>query len=324
MNAALYCRISRAGEHEDSTALQVTNARAECARLGWPVVESYVVEEVESGRLSREGLSRLLAGAKLRPRPFDVVVTRALDRTARDLGLMLDMFQALSDEDVKVYTYQDRRFVPFDSSMDQFMVSAHALPAAQYAESVGKNAYDALREKVKLGHWTGHFEFGFRYERHCSCPGSKCTSKACYTARLINDETAAVVNEIFALADTGHGDLKIAQTLTAKYGDRFGAWSKDRVRGILTNTIYDGRVIWGMTKAKVKKVDGEKVEARVKREQDDWTRGPAPRIVDHDLWERVQAHRRKIAAQYGRTEDGRLLTKPEDRTKKLSTSPALI
>src|SRR2546425_9226592 len=339
---AVYARISRGDE--DAPDLQVRDARAEAARLGWSVVEEFVITEVESGRVSREGPARLIAGAKSRPRPFDVVMVRALDRVARDAGLMRDMLEALSVRGVEVYEYQNHRVVPFDKPIDEFMVDAQGFQAKQYARSVGDNARDTLVDRVKvseakpLSNWTGQKEFGFRYERHCSCPGSKCTSKACYTARLINDETADVPREIFTLADTGHGDLKIAQTLTAKYGDRFGAWSKDRVRGILTNTIYDGRVLYGRTKTVTLKVVegetivrkgrtlavGEKYDLRVPAPKDDWQYGVAPRIVDHDLWERVQAHRRKIAAQYARTEDGRLLTKPEDRTKNLSTPPAFI
>src|SRR3989442_3857140 len=310
MNAAIYARISRGDD--DAPDLQVRDARAEVARLGWSVVEPFVITEVESGRVSRDGIARLIAGAKRHA--FDVVVIRALDRAARDIGLMLDALQALSAEGVQVYEYQARTFVPFDAPIDELMVSVKGFSAADYARSVGKNARATLVDKVRSGAWTGQREYGFTYER-----------VGANTERRIDEGQAETIRRIYTLSDQGHGDLAIVKLLKGVPAPGKGTWSKDNVRGILRNPLYDGRPIFGTTKSKVKRVqkdetiirkgrtlaEGEKYDARVRAPKAEWQEGTDPRIVQADLWVRVQARRAQTAAHFARNTAGQLQGKPE-------------
>ena len=162
-----------------------------------------------------------------------------------------------------------------------------------------------VTESKPLSHWTGQREFGFTYVRNGD-----------HTDRVVDETQTAIVRRAYEMSDQGHGDLKIAKAV---------GLSKDRVRNILTSTLYDGRVLYGTTKNKVMRVQpgetitrggrvlavGEKYDARVRAPKDDWQYGTAPRIVEHDPWERVQARRKAAAAHFARTEDGRIMTKPE-------------
>src|SRR5438876_12168337 len=80
--AAIYGRKStddeRSAEDGRSVDRQVALAREFAARQGWAIAEPWVITEEASGAdFTRAGLGRLLAGARPRPRPLDVLAVLA-------------------------------------------------------------------------------------------------------------------------------------------------------------------------------------------------------------------------------------------------------
>ena len=127
----------------------------------------------------------------------------------------------------------------------------------------------------------------------------------------------------------GDGDKRVAVALAAEGVPAPGkkGWTKSIVRGILANPLYDGRPLFGRTMTKVKTVQdgqtvirkgrrleaGEKYDARIPAPKNDWTYGVAPRIVDHDLWQKVQSLKSRQRDRYLRADRGHLVGKPEAR-----------
>jgi len=88
-------------------------------------------------------------------------------------------------------------------------------------------------------------------------------------------------------------------------------WSKSVILTMLTNELYIGRVIFGRTKSAPK--GGEAEKRAVEKNADAWTVTELPahlRILDAELWKRVQA-RRATTTAYTRNADGTLQSKPE-------------
>src|SRR3989442_9418794 len=112
-------------------------------------------------------------------------------------------------------------------------------------------------------------------------------------------------------ARCGRGCLGMARRLERLRSENTpGPWSREVVRGMLSNDLYRGISVWGRTRNQsrlLKKQDGS-VELQEKTKggravrqaapMDDWTRTevPALRIVSDELWSRVQA-RRKAARE---------------------------
>src|SRR5687767_335668 len=86
LRAALYCRVSTAGQEQDGTSLdsQEAQSRAHIAALGWTVAEEHVYREVHSGGElhTRPALTRLREAA--RGGEIDAVVSYAVDRISRN------------------------------------------------------------------------------------------------------------------------------------------------------------------------------------------------------------------------------------------------
>jgi recombinase/recombinase-like zinc beta ribbon protein len=94
--------------------------------------------------------------------------------------------------------------------------------------------------------------------------------------RVVNEAEAAVVHEIFTLAET-QGLLKIARAV-GKHATS--------VRAILGNRIYVGEEIYGRTRAVDK--GGTKIKEKVKHEKE-WIRIPVPAIITQAQWQKVHA-----------------------------------
>ncbi len=121
--AAIYGRKStddeRSADDGRSVDRQVALAREFAARQGWAVAEPWVITEEASGAdFTRAGLVRLLAGARQRPRPFDVLVVMAVDRLGREQVRTAAVVQALHEAGVGIFTYQDGREVSFETPVE--------------------------------------------------------------------------------------------------------------------------------------------------------------------------------------------------------------
>src|SRR2546425_5397308 len=104
-------------------------------------------------------------------------------------------------------------------------------------------------------------------------------------------------------ARCGRGCLGMARRLERLRSENTpGPWSREVVRGMLSNDLYRGISVWGRTRNQsrlLKKQDGS-VELQEKTKggravrqaapMDDWTRTevPALRIVSDELWSRVR------------------------------------
>jgi len=305
--AAIYGRKStddeRSADDGRSVDRQVALAREFAARQGWAVAEPWVITEEASGAdFTRAGLVRLLAGARQRPRPFDVLVVMAVDRLGREQVRTAALVQALHEAGVAVWTYQDGREVSFETPVEKFMLGVHGFGAEEYRHQVKLKTREALHRKAARGHATGSRTYGYRLVRQGE-----------HTEREIDAAEAAVVTRVFELSAEGYGDQRIVGILSADGvpapGSR-GLWSKEILRTMLRNELYRGVAIYGKTKSVDKGGSASKREWVPKK---DWTRAKVPhlRIIDDALWQRVQVRKQKTREYYLRAPDGHLVSKPE-------------
>ena len=82
-------------------------------------------------------------------------------------------------------------------------------------------------------------------------------------------------------------------------------WSKHTVKPIIHRRLYIGELVFSVTRSKGKRT------GKWKGAKPTVTKLPHLRIVDQETWDKVQAQHERNRAAYLRTENGRLLSKPE-------------
>src|SRR5713101_6421409 len=251
MRVVTYARKSQ--ENEDAVERQSALAREFAESKGWTVVVKYEDDGI-SGKefVDRPQFNAMIAAAKSKPRPFDAIVTMAIDRAGRDFTRSLNAFQEIAECGVALWTYSDGREVPFATARDKVMVGMSVFAAEDYVAEVARKTREALRYKARQGHAVGAPVFG--YYLHEIGPKHK--------VRRIHDEQAKTVVRVFELASQGLGNRKIMNLMISesRQAPTAKGWSKGGIKAILNRTDYTGRVTFGKTKNAAR--DG-KAEIRV-------------------------------------------------------------
>src|SRR6266567_4518047 len=303
-------RKARARKVLASLETQVTDTHravplAAAGGPGMTMAAIYGRKSAEDERSADDGRSVdrqvALAGARQRPRPFDVLVVMAVDRLGREQVRTAAVVQALHEAGVAVWTYQDGREVSFDTPVEKFMLGVHGFGAEEYRHQVKLKTREALHRKAARGHATGSRTYGYRLVRQGE-----------HTEREIDEAQAAVVKRVFELSAEGYGDQRIVGILSADRVPAPGArglWSKEILRTMLRNELYRGMAIYGKTKSVDK---GGAASKRERVPKDDWTRAEMPelRIISDELWQQVQTRKQKTREYFVRPPDGRLAGKP--------------
>lgn len=102
---AIYARTAtvKQASEENSIAQQVATCECFAKRKGWIVREECVfTDSGKSGLRANLGLKDLLCIAAARPKSFDVLLCTAIDRIARDTGLVIKVHTALKKHGVEI------------------------------------------------------------------------------------------------------------------------------------------------------------------------------------------------------------------------------
>ena len=126
--------------------------------------------------------------------------------------------------------------------------------------------------------------------------------------REVDPEQATVIRQIYQWYLDGVSGADLADRLnTAGVPTPRGTrWTKNLIHRILTNERYLGRHIWGQTTYERRHGTNKLVPRRQPREQWHVADHPELRIIDDELWERVQAHRNALKKAFNIKESGGL------------------
>jgi site-specific DNA recombinase len=304
MRAAIYCRKStdqsEVHESEKSVAHQKERCLALIAKQGWTLAEGHVyTDDGISGAVFGEGrpaLLRLMDAVKSGRRPFDIVVAYDESRLGRDVIETGYLVKQIIDRDVRLF-FSDGSERRLDSATDALLMSITAFGGQFEREQASLRVRSKMHAKAKDGHSTGTVPFGY-------------TSVAVNSHKelVIDPAQAEVVRSIFAWSAEGYGIAKIAHRLNHEQAG-VRKWSGPGVRDMLTNDIYQGRIVYGKKRVTVK--GGKKVKLAVPEAQWIVTERPELRIVPEALWSKVQARKATVFSTYLRTKKGRLQGRPE-------------
>ena len=219
-----YVRVSTENQLENySIEEQIARLKAYCAAKDWILLKIYTDGGYSGGNTDRPALKQMLSD--LKTTKVDAVLVYKLDRLSRSqkdtLTLIEDEFLANNVDFISINENFDTS-TPFGRAMIGILSVFAQLEKDQITERFTMGRIG--RSKSGYFHGGGNAPFGYTYENG---------------ELIVNETEAFIVYEIYDLFLKGKSINAIYKLIAEKYG---GKWSALKVRNILTNVIYIGKV----------------------------------------------------------------------------------
>jgi site-specific DNA recombinase len=237
--AAIYARVSSDRQDVDlSISAQLRSLREYAAKNNLVVVREFV-DEAESGRTSaRPAFRGMISLAKLKQKPFEVILVWKLNRFARNREdsiiykslLRRQGIQVISINELLEPTPAGRMLEGIIEVLDEF-----------YSANLAQDVTRGMRESASRGYFSGGKPpYGYNISKVRD--GHKMRSTL-----VPNTVTAPVIRRMFEECQSGKGTREIARGLdsdgiTTPNGKR---WVGTAVLRILYNEAYIGTLVWG-------------------------------------------------------------------------------
>lgn len=269
--AAAYIRVSDERQDEYSPDSQLKKVREYAAKEGYQIPDEYVFYDDGISAKSakkRDEFNRMIAMAKEKSHPFDVIYVWKFSRFARNQEESMVYKNLLRKKGVSVVSVSEpipeghfgtliERIIEW---MDEF-----------YLINLGAEVARGMTEKATRGEPTCAPPYGYRMEKKKYFPDEESGA-------------AAVVREIFTRYANGEGQREIAVSLGARgVRTKFGGMPENRwIDYILRNPCYIGKIRWSLEGARaVSKRDYENEHILI-------VDGHHESLISTELWERVQ------------------------------------
>lgn len=290
MRTVIYARYSSHAQNKLSTAQQVDLCRARADREGWTIVGVYADEAISGaagiGESARPQLAAALAA--IEAGQAEQLLAESTDRIARHQGDAYAVRERLDYAGARLFTL-------LDGVVDDITGTIKGLFDARFRKDLRARVLRGQRSSVGQGRSPAGLAYGYRIANQLDGRGGVMRG-----LRAIDEEQAAIVRRIFAEYDRGESPRAIAERLNAEQiaAPRGGTWrtttimgDRQRGNGMLQNPLYAGELVHFRTR---KLADPATRKSRIKpngAEAHARHQVPELRIVDQDLWERVQARR---------------------------------
>jgi DNA invertase Pin-like site-specific DNA recombinase len=283
MRAVIYARYSSENQRDASIQDQIEVCRRLIEQQNWTLIDTYTDHAISGASKFRPAYQKLLEDA--RAAAFDVVVAEALDRLSRDQEDVAALYKQLAFHGIRIVTLAE-------GEIAELHIGLKGTMNALYLKDLAQKTWRGLEGRVRQGRSGGGKAYGYDVVKEIDAGGQPV-----HGGRQTNEAEAAIVRRIFEEFAAGHSPRAIARRLNAEGipgpGDR--PWSDTTIRGhamrrtgILHNDLYVGRLIWNKQRYVKDPQTGRRL-ARLNPEHE-WVIQEVPhlRIVDQELWERVQ------------------------------------
>lgn len=238
VRAVIYARVSTAEQAEEGESIdaQVRALREHARRNGMILVDEFLDEGVSATTDRRPAFQRMIAAAKTKPSPFDLILIHKSDRFARNREHSIVYKNLLRREcGIDVVSITE----PFDDTpQGRLMEGILEVMAEFYSANLGQEVRKGMTEKARRGEALGMAPVGYRIGE-----GG--------TLAPVPGATDAVrwIFETYASGENGYAS--IARILRETGQARFPGlpplrWSAQAVRNVLRNEAYIGRRVWNM------------------------------------------------------------------------------
>ncbi|MDC3418481.1 recombinase family protein [Aquibacillus salsiterrae] len=295
VKAVIYARVSTDEQVADGHSIEAQKQllREYASQRKILIVDEYI-EEGRSGKNieGRPEMLRLLKDAK--KDKFDAVITYKLDRLARKTRDSLDIVETLERHNVQLMSYSEN--IDTTTPGGKMFYTLLSSFAEMERSTIIDRVKMGMNQRAKQGKWNGGIVLGYNIiEKEL----------------VVNEEEAAIVQEIFDLANRGHGYKKIAYMLNEKgYKTKKSKdFSIATVKGILDNPIYIGKIRFNQHE------NWSEKRRKGKNNNPDIVDGMHTPIISKEIWEQVQQKRQQRSYQPSQSQQpyflSRLIRCPE-------------
>jgi DNA invertase Pin-like site-specific DNA recombinase len=293
VRTVIYARYSSALQDSRSIDQQIGVCQERADSEGWEVVDIFTDYAISGGagtnELQRPGLAAMLA--RVEQGDIGQVLVDTTSRIARNQGDSHHIRDRLNFHGARLFTLGD-------GEIDRFKGAIKGLLDEQQRIELRHNIKRGQRGTVAQGRSPAGIAYGYRTANRIDPNG-----KPVRGLREIDQDQADIVRRIFTEYAEGRSPVMIARQLNADgvpgpRGDRWRATTirPDRTRGngMLQNQIYIGKIVHNRT-SKVLEPVSRKVRIRP-NPPSEWAIEdvPALRIIDQDLWDRVEQGLRRL------------------------------
>jgi site-specific DNA recombinase len=291
VRVALYARFSSENQRDASIEDQVRICRARAEREGWVIAETFTDFALSGSTTLRPGYQSLLAA--IRSGHVDMVLSESLDRLSRDQEHVAGFHKAAQFAGVRIVTLSE-------GEISELHVGLKGTMGALYLKDLADKTRRGLEGRVRQGRSGGGLSFGYRVVRG---PIGR-DGEAERGLREIHPQQAAVVRRVFEEYAAGVSPIALVRQFNQEGlpGPRGGLWSPGALRGqagretgMLRNRLYIGELVWNRRRW----LKDPSTSRRVARSNDArelvTEMVPDLRIIEQELWERVQARLRESA-----------------------------
>ena len=275
MKAALYARVSSEEQVEGySIDAQRRAFQALVEGREWTTYREYV-DEGKSARIDninkRPAFKEMMSDAVAAK--FDVLVVHKLDRFSRNLRITLEYFDKLLNAGVTFISINEQ--MDFTTPSGKVHLALLGAFAQYYSDNLSQETKKGWHERRAQGLYCGLLPFG-AMKGEVGVPVPDTREIDLNGRKSCNYEGLQLA---FQAAANGKSDKEVAQVVNAagyrtagNQGNR--PFSKDTVRGILTNRFYLGYLPNG---------------------NGGWVKGRHEAFISEELWSQVQEMRRRNA-----------------------------
>jgi site-specific DNA recombinase len=284
--AAIYCRVSTAGQEEDGTSLatQEQRCREYAAERGYTVVDVY--RDVHTGMELHERPHLGELRALVRGRQLDALIAYDLDRLSRDQAHIYILDDEATRHGVEVLFVTEE----FDKTpIGKFMRSTKALFAEVEREKIKERTMRGKRARAESGRLLPSSRplYGYRWVSVPRKDGNGLT----HVGYQADPLTAPVVARIFAEYVAGGSLRSIAARLTAEgipTATGNAKWAPTSVRDVLDEHRYTGEAsAWRTSETRA---NGKRIlRLRPEEERVALPAGVIPALVDAGTFAAAQA-----------------------------------
>ncbi|GMV19755.1 MAG: recombinase [Polyangiaceae bacterium] len=272
-----YARVSTA-EQADGMSLdaQLRSIRAYAEQRSLAIIAEFIERGASATDDTRPEFQRMIEALLSPANEAGAVVVIHTSRFMRDVELARRYKRELRKHGVRVLAVQQELA---DDANGELMEGVYELFDQHESRIIGARTRAAMKENIRQGYFNGTKPpFGFTVERVTSPSGKP-------KRRLVPDAAEVpVVRQVFELYVAGRGAKAVARALNERdvaYRDL--KWNRDRVLGVIEDTVAVGRYVWG-------RVDGR---TRAKRASAEHVATSVPALIEPELFEAAQQVRRQ-------------------------------
>ncbi|MEI6159548.1 MAG: recombinase family protein [Roseococcus sp.] len=289
---ALYARYSSDRQSEHSVADQLRVCRTHAERQGWDIVHSFHDAAISGTSLDRPGYQALQEA--MRRGEIDIVIAEALDRISRDPEHTARFHKLMKFTGVQLITLGE-------GVITDLHIGLKGTMNALYITDLAAKTRRGIEGRVRAGRSVAPAPYGYRRVTGVLRPDGEVERGL----REILPEEAAIVGRIFAEYAAGASPMAITRRLNQEgiRGPSGKGWNHFTISGkarsgdgMLRQRIYIGELVWNRQHRVMDPLTGQaskRVNAAAERVV---TAVPELRIIEDELWARVQERLAALAA----------------------------